>query len=95
MSAEVIQLDEMRPHSSGEVLCLACANEWVAVTPVGTVWLDCPACKLTRGRYKYAHTREGAHWQCKCGNDLFSVMEQGIYCPNCGGWQVFPNARDA
>src|SRR5688500_17935527 len=32
------------PHLSGEAKCAKCGREWVAVCPVGTVWLECPGC---------------------------------------------------
>ena len=36
---------ELDPHISGDARCLACKHEWVAVAPIGTIWLECPACK--------------------------------------------------
>ena len=42
---------DREPHLSGAAVCLACKHEWVAVAPVGTVWMECPACSLERGRY--------------------------------------------
>ena len=75
------------PHNTGKARCIDCKHEWVAVAPVGTVWLICPACVLERGRFIYQHQREGAHWTCHCNNDLFYVTPEGCYCPNCGEWQ--------
>lgn len=79
--------EENTPHLSGKALCLACRHEWAAVAPVGTVWLECPSCTLSRGRFVNAVEREGAHWHCACGNDLFYATPDGFYCPNCGVWQ--------
>jgi hypothetical protein len=28
--------------------------------------------------------KNGEHWECKCGNALFFIRPQGVYCPNCG-----------
>lgn len=75
------------PHSEGKARCLACKHEWVAVAPVGTIWLECPACTLERGRFIAQHQREGDHWHCNCGCDLFYATPDGIYCPNCAEWQ--------
>lgn len=71
----------------GKARCLACRHEWQAVAPVGTVWLDCPACSLERGRFLGPAQRDGAHWHCGCGNDIFYVTPDGFYCPNCGEQQ--------
>ena len=34
------------PWSSGEVECLTCGNQWIAVWTIGTDWnkLECPRC---------------------------------------------------
>lgn len=45
---------DREPHLSGAAVCLACKHEWVAVAPVGTVWMECPACSIERGRYNGA-----------------------------------------
>ena len=78
---------DREPHLSGAAVCLACKHEWVAVAPVGTVWMECPACSLERGRYLGAVNVGGDHWHCRCGNDLFRATPAGMYCPNCGEWQ--------
>lgn len=87
----VIDLAQARadktPHLSGAAVCLACKHEWVAVALVGTVWMECPACSLERGRYKGSVNVGGDHWHCHCGNDLFHATPTGMYCPNCGEWQ--------
>ena len=91
MSAELITLSKVRenrvPHSSGKARCLACKHEWVAVAPTGVTWMECPACSLERGRFVAQHEREEPHWMCNCGNNLFYVVKDGYYCPNCGEWQ--------
>jgi len=50
---EVIELDDYRPHVSGEAACLLCGHMWVAVAPVGTVVLECPGCHSMAGRFLY------------------------------------------
>jgi hypothetical protein len=75
-------------HISGEARCLSCKHKWVAVAPVETVWLECPACALEHGRFYY-HFEPEAHWQCGCGNDLFYCSDDGVVCPCCGKWQEF------
>lgn len=89
MPAELIQLDNFRPHLQGKARCLACKHEWHAVTPIGVVWLECPSCTLERGRFVAQAEIHAPHWHCNCGNDLFQIIERIIYCPNCGADQVF------
>ena len=74
-------------HLSGEAVCLFCRHEWVAVAPVGALWLECPECELSLGRLRFAVGRDGLEWSCGCGNDLFHIKPEGIYCPQCGAWQ--------
>lgn len=82
-----IKPDEMEEHNVGRAKCLACRHEWEAIAPVGTIWLECPACTLERGRFIAQTQRDGLHWACNCGCDLFYINETGTYCPNCGVWQ--------
>ena len=79
--------EDRTPHSSGKARCLACKQEWMAVAPTGVTWMECPSCSLERGRFVAQHERDGLHWHCNCGNDLFYVVKDGYYCPNCGDWQ--------
>lgn len=76
-----------QPTLAGEARCLTCRHEWVAVAPVGTTWLECPECKCVKGVLKYKCLRDAPLWTCACGNDLFHVTAEGVYCPNCGNWQ--------
>lgn len=75
-----------QPHISGMARCLDCKHEWAAVAPLQTIWLECPKCTLLRGRFTGPYEKAHAHWECKCGNDLFCVTPDGYYCPNCGVW---------
>ncbi len=91
---EVIDLNQTKQERerslSGAARCLACQHEWVAVAPVGSIWLECPSCTLIRGRFVAQVELDGDHWHCNCGNDLFNATPEGVYCPNCGTWQKFP-----
>lgn len=76
-------------HSSGKARCLDCKHEWVAVAPTGTPWLECPSCTLFRGRFVEHHEHgDKAHWECRCGNELFYILADGCLCPNCGRYQT-------
>ena len=45
----IISLDEHIPHIAGPVVCTRCLHNWVAVRPVDTVLMECPACGASRG----------------------------------------------
>ena len=76
------------PHLSGTAVCMQCKEEWVAVVPAGTVWLECPKCGSMKGLMKYSCERKDTmHWTCQCGSQLFHITQEGTYCPNCGTWQ--------
>jgi hypothetical protein len=49
MSADILNLDAARPHEAGPVVCTRCQHSWVAVRPVGVIFLECPKCGAQRG----------------------------------------------
>ncbi len=49
MASNVVSLDENRPHVAGPVVCTRCEHSWVAVRPVGVIFLECPKCGAHRG----------------------------------------------
>lgn len=87
----IINLQEWReensPHATGKAICMACAYEWVAVIATGEVWFECPACKSNKGHFINHHEFAGLHWTCSCGNMLFYIHKEFVYCPNCGNIQ--------
>ena len=77
--------EERSPHARGTAQCLDCKHQWEAVAPLGTYWLQCPGCGLIRGKYLYTFDFvDQLHWVCACGNDLFYMLNDACYCPNCG-----------
>lgn len=76
------------PHLSGKARCLACRNEWVAVTPVGTWTLLCPSCGCD-GHMIGEVVTDGDQWKCACGWLHFRIDKLGAYCPNCGVRQAW------
>ena len=80
----VVDITKNTPHMHGTGKCLSCKHEWVAVIPIGTVWMECPACGLQMGRLMQSVHRDGMHWHCICGNDLFKIRPDVIYCACCG-----------
>jgi len=87
--ADVINIDEQRPHLTGEARCVACGHTWVAVAPVGTKELECPECLTEKGLYRYNVVPNGKIWECDCGCDLFFVLPTGFQCYQCGTEQRF------
>lgn len=53
MTAEIIALDEHRPHEVGPAYCRACGHGWVAVAPVvrDPGGLECPNCHEHESRF--------------------------------------------
>jgi hypothetical protein len=84
---QVLELQSRKSWSSGVARCLLCGCEEVAVAPAGVVWMECSRCHAMKSAYVNACERDGAEWRCGCGNDLFHVKPEGVYCPNCGEWQ--------
>lgn len=80
---EIINLNERRPHISGNALCLGCGEIWVAVAPIGTVELKCPKCSTWKGVFE-GMTAPDTVWTCDCGNQHFYIDEIGAMCAKCG-----------
>ena len=97
---KIVSLAEARhertPHATGEARCTACKHEWVAVAPVGTIWLQCPSCETERGLYKRHHEPAAGTrvWVCiPCGSYLFTILTDGrCICSGCGDTH-FPWAK--
>ena len=84
---KVVELDNYRPHIAGEAHCTQCGFSWIAVAPTGTKWVWCDECGSEKGLFTYPVVKEGDHWSCGCGNDLFYITRDAIYCPACGNDQ--------
>lgn len=90
--AEVIQLADHRPHTTGPAICLQCRYECIAVIPTGLVCTECPECGLSKlvrkGLVELQDDGPLRVWVCSCGNQLFEFYEgRGLLCVTCGSWQ--------
>jgi Zn finger protein HypA/HybF involved in hydrogenase expression len=47
--SNVTNLDDHRPHITGQAICRDCQHTWQAVAPVDTFDLECPACHKMNG----------------------------------------------
>lgn len=80
--------DERTSRVEGTARCLSCKHEWEACTQAMQDWLDCPKCGVKFGRIIHHVGKPGElHWACECGNDLFYIQPDKIYCPACGSTQ--------
>lgn len=82
--------DNKIPHMTGEAHCLHCHNTWIAVAPVGNVWIECPNCNLKKAAFMHHITtpeKDSIVWTCGCGNQLYYKTQLGLWCPNCGSYQ--------
>lgn len=77
---------ENKPHIAGAAKCLDCAYEWVAVSPAGTVDIECPKCETLRGVYYTPIPPDESEciFTCDCKNDVFFVSPDYISCSKCG-----------
>ena len=71
----------------GHFLCMRCKHEWVGERDNDNQ-LDgftCPSCELTTGVVRGLHYySDEKHWTCRCGNYMFHITRERVYCPNCG-----------
>ena len=92
---KITDINENTPHISGPVICMNCGHKWIGVAPVGTNWLECEECGTFKGVFQGAASREDVLiWKCNCENTLFEIHPDGIFCPNCGILQVFPDFEE-
>lgn len=76
--------------ASGEAICIGCRHKWVAVSPVGTRWLDCPSCGAMKGIYAkpFGATEGDTSFTCNCGCEAMNAYyHEGLFyfrCMNCG-----------
>ena len=75
----------------GPAHCRECNHKWEALAPEGTVKLECPECHTLKGVFDYGISPgKGVIWECACGNDLFCITPDGMYCWRCGKEPIFP-----
>lgn len=100
MTGEVVPLrtapKASNPWLEGVARCLACKHEWTAVSEAQDSYagdLECPACGVCRGQYKWPFAGPPAEevWSCgSCEGQLFMITRPGTRCIGCGRHQVFP-----
>ena len=63
----------------GPAKCLACKNEWIAVSGCGDTAFDlvCPKCDTRRGQFIYPIEEvpdDTILWVCGCGSSMFQLL---------------------
>lgn len=88
MAATIDLSTIQRNYVNGEATCLHCRHKWNAVAQAGDQWFNCPSCGTKKG-YLIHHVRPVGEkiWSCKCGCEVFYIMQKGPLCPNCGEHQ--------
>lgn len=56
------------------------------VVPFGH-FFECKHCGHVKGALVFHYAPDENRWACNCGNDLFFVTKEGVFCPNCAAWQ--------
>jgi len=89
---EVVDLDARRPHQAGPARCLHCGHEWAQVSLQGLMSFECPVCGLSKGVWVgiVRPMDDECIYECKCGNAMYFVLEDGIQCVCCGARSPFP-----
>ena len=80
----VVNIEDHRPHISGEAVCTACASRWQAAAPVGVWRLECPGCGTENGLWASPIAPRGDVWVCGCGSDLFYMLPTCCQCRQRG-----------
>ena len=84
---DVIPFERIELQISGEAICSSCHYRWVAVAPIGTKELSCPACLTNKGRFiEYVAPGFDEIYQCNCGNNLFYLGINCAQCIECGSF---------
>ena len=83
--SNVTELDERRPHITGNAKCSKCSHEWVAVVPETEDFdtLTCPSCEMHFGAFT-GPLRPSTVFMCYCGGTLFYLSPDGHVCHSCG-----------
>lgn len=90
MSDKVVPIKPGPTFMSGLGVCMSCRHEWRQRAEVGTIWLDCPACKLQMGRFAGPVDVAGDYkWMCACRSTIFHVTPDHISCVTCGNTYAF------
>lgn len=92
---KVTNLMERMPGFHGKALCLDCGYEFEGHRNFDHAFIQCPKCRLFRGKHIYPIVTDTPHFTCNCGNDIFHITPTFFYCPACGkDWSVSTHLGD-
>ena len=92
MAANILQFPRPAQESlSGDARCAWCMAEWVAVSPLSTLRLQCPSCAQMTGGFVHPVVPEigSTEWTCGCGHIFFTITPAETRCAKCGTVQIF------
>jgi DNA-directed RNA polymerase subunit RPC12/RpoP len=80
------------PWMARQTKCMGCDHTWATVAPVGTKWIECPACHTKKGAYEgFVQPPHPTKVYCciPCGASLFTAFlytdgQVGVMCAECG-----------
>lgn len=84
MINNVLKFEECISHNTDKAVCLQCGKSWIAVAPVNTQQLECPACHNFTGIFEQHKSDVDLIYTCTCGSEVWYVAPEGVTCPNCG-----------
>ena len=69
------------------LVCFACGAIYEKPTLTPTEWGPCPSCGLKALATHTPAQPMSPALHCDCGNALFNVTPDGVFCPRCGEYQ--------
>ena len=82
--SDIINLNEHRPHLTGDAICVACKHKWIAFASIGEWWFECPICGTDNGLWVTPVDPPCERYECECGSQLFYIVHDGPWCRQCG-----------
>ena len=85
---------EREPRWEGKVRCVGCQHEWEGSAPMGTMWLECPACGLPKGtpKHPFGAALGDLFFACLCGCEALTAYKRKdrfyLRCMGCGADQT-------
>lgn len=83
-----------RDEMQGAAKCLNCEHMWTGKLPVGQTELQCPECLTMKGVFVWPIIPEEGFECANCGNIVWYVGLNGIWCSHCATHYEFDDLVD-